>query len=126
MKAVYGFLSCIVFMGLRAGGENNVNVFLQDIITTFKLTSPTIVYNKDEETPDICHSAKWVLCLHSGMSSWYPEPEDDAKKLIEDSTGDFKHTKPPPSTSNYYSGSVFSTSSTGCPKVTLNSHGLDS
>ena len=95
MKAVYGFLSCIVLMGLRAKGENNANVFLQDIITTFKLTSPTIVYNKEEEAPDICHSAKWVLCLHSGMSSWYPEPEDDAKKMIEDSTGDFSHTNNP-------------------------------
>ena len=88
MKAVYGFLSCIVFMGLRARGENNANGFLQDIITTFRLTSPTIFYNKDEEAPDICHSAEWVLCLHSGLMSWYPE--DDAKTMMDDSTGDFK------------------------------------
>ena len=88
MKAVYGLLSCIVFMGLRARGKNNTNVFLQDIITTFRLTSPTILYNKDEEAPDICHSAEWVLCLHSGLTSWYPE--DDAKKIIDNSAGDFK------------------------------------
>ena len=83
MKAVYGFLSCIVFLGLRARGENNANVFLQDIITTFKLKLPTIVYNKDEEAPDVCKSIKWVLCLHSGLTSWYPE--DSAKKLVNDS-----------------------------------------
>ena len=88
MKAVYGLLSCIVFVGLRAGTreENNTNMFLLDIITTFRLTSPTIVYNEDEEAPDICYSAKWVLCLHSGLMSWYPE--DDAKKMVDNSTGD--------------------------------------
>ena len=85
MKAVYGFLSCMVFMGLNAvaRGENNTDMFLQDIITTFRLTSPTIFYNKDEEAPDICHSAEWVLCLHSGLTSWYPE--DDAKMLVNNS-----------------------------------------
>ena len=90
MKAVYGFLSCLILMGLRAHakGEKNGNRFLEDIINTFKLTSPTIVYNRDEEAPDICYSAKWVLCLHSGLMSWYPE--DDAKKMMDDSTGDFK------------------------------------
>ena len=91
MKAVYGFLSCIVFVGFGARGENNANGFLQDIITTFRLTSPTILYNKDEEAPDICHSAEWVLCLHSGLMSWYPE--DDAKTMMDDSTGDFKCNK---------------------------------
>ena len=69
-------------MGLNAvaRGENNTDMFLQDIITTFRLTSPTIVYNKDEEAPDICYLAEWVLCLHSGLTSWYPE--DNAKKLV--------------------------------------------
>ena len=99
MKAVYGFLSCMVLMGLRteAMGENNANTFLQDIITTFRLTSPTIVYNEDEEAPNVCHSAKWSLCLHSGLTSWYPKDyavEDSknlsnySKKLGNNSTGD--------------------------------------
>ena len=82
MKAVYGFLLRIVLMGLKARGKTNTNVFLQDIITTFRLTSPTILYNKDEESPAICHSAEWVLCLHSGLMSWYPE--DDAKKMDDE------------------------------------------
>ena len=105
MKAVYGLLSCIVFVGLRAETreENNTNMFLLDIITTFRLTSPTIVYNEDEEAPDICYSAQWVLCLHSGLTSWYPEydskrlakdsknSQNNSKKLVNNSTGDFKY-----------------------------------
>ena len=85
MKAVYGFLSSIVFMGFGPGarGEDNTNLFLQDIITTFRLTSPTIVYNKHEEAPDICYSAEWVLCLQD-LTSWYRE--DHAKKLGNSST----------------------------------------
>ena len=102
MKAVYGFLSCMVLMGLRAEamGENNANTFLQDIITTFRLTSPTIVYNEDEEAPNVCHSAKWSLCLPSGLTSWYPEDNaksliNDSKKSEGDSRGDVKYTNNP-------------------------------
>ena len=85
MKVVNWCMSCIFFlvlMDLGAKGEDNINVFIEDIITTFSLTSPTIVYNS-EEAPDICHKAQWVLCLHPGMPSWYPE--DDTKKLANES-----------------------------------------
>ena len=95
MKVVFGFLSCMVLMGLSSGisGEKIANMFLQDIITTFRLTSAIIVYNKDEEAPDVCYSAEWVLCLHSGLTSWYPE--DDARNMVDDSTGDSLWTNNP-------------------------------
>ena len=70
-------------MERRGNGETNIDVFLRDIIETYKLTSPTIVYNSDEEAPDICYTNQWVLCLHPGLPSWYPE--DDTKKLANDS-----------------------------------------
>ena len=38
-----------------------VNVFLKDIISTFKLLSPTIIY--EEVAPDVCMTENWVLCL---------------------------------------------------------------
>lgn len=64
MKAVYGFISCMVLMGLSSGAKGGkiANMFLQDIITTFRLTSAIIVYNKDEEAPDICYSAELNGC----------------------------------------------------------------
>ena len=51
------------WMGLRVDGEDTTSLFLQDLITTFGLVSPTIVYNADEEAPEICYTNQWVLCL---------------------------------------------------------------
>ena len=67
-------------------GEEKIDVFLRDIIDTFQMTSPTIVYDSDEEAPEICYTDEWVLCLHPGMPSWYPE--DDQKKLENDPESD--------------------------------------
>ena len=65
------------------GEEGGIDVFLRDIIDTFRLTSPTIVYDSDEEAPEICYTDEWVLCLHPGMPSWYPE--DEQQKLANES-----------------------------------------
>ena len=51
------------WMGLRVDGEDTTSLFLQDLITTFGLTTPTIVYNADEEAPEICYINEWLLCL---------------------------------------------------------------
>ena len=64
-------------------GEATNNIFLNDIISTFRLTSPTVVYNSDEEAPDICYTNQWVLCLHPGLPSWYPE--DVTKEMAKKS-----------------------------------------
>ena len=48
----------------RANGEETISSFLRDIMTTFKLNSPTILYASDE-APDICFTDQWVLCLSS-------------------------------------------------------------
>ena len=64
-------------------GEATNNIFLKDIISTFRLTSPTVVYNSDEEAPDICYTNQRVLCLHPGLPSWYPE--DVTKKMANKS-----------------------------------------
>ena len=65
------------------GEEGGIDVFLRDIIDTFQLTSPTIVYDSDEKAPEICYTDQWVLCLHPGLPSWYPE--EDQKKLANES-----------------------------------------
>ena len=45
-------------------GDDNIDSFLRDLISTFQLTSPAIVYDTDEP-PEICYTDEWVLCLSS-------------------------------------------------------------
>ena len=69
----------LLWMDTSVNGEEKLDVFLRDIIDTFRLTSPTIVYDSDEEAPEICYTDPWVLCLHPGLPSGYQE--DDTKNL---------------------------------------------
>ena len=73
-------------MDTSVNGEEKLDVFLRDIIDTFRLTSPTIVYDSDEEAPEICYTDPWVLCLHPGLPSWYPE--DSTTMLANESESD--------------------------------------
>ena len=56
-------LFLLLWMGSRVYAEDTTSLFLQDLITTFDLVSPTIVYDADEEAPEICYTKEWVLCL---------------------------------------------------------------
>ena len=56
-------LFLLLWMGVGVDGEDTISFFLQDLITTFGLVSPTIVYDADEEAPEICYANEWVLCL---------------------------------------------------------------
>ena len=47
-----------LFLGVN--GDDMLNSFIIDIISTFKLTSPTIIYHG--EALEICMT-HWVLCL---------------------------------------------------------------
>ena len=71
----------LLWMGQEANGEDTLNIFLKDMISKFSLTSPTIVYNSDEEAPDICYTEKWVSCVHTGLATFYP---DDDGMIIYD------------------------------------------
>ena len=42
--------------------DDNVNSFITDVISTFRLISPTIIYH--ENAPEICFTNQWVLCLN--------------------------------------------------------------
>ena len=52
----------LLWMDLRVTGEKLRNSFIQDIISTFQLTSATILYDSDE-APEICYAGLRVLCL---------------------------------------------------------------
>ena len=71
-------LFLLLWMALRADGaeDGNLNALIADIITTYRLTLPTIVYSNDEEVPEICYTNQWVSCLHSGLISFY---QDDGR-----------------------------------------------
>ena len=81
-----GRLRCLlllIWMDLSVSGDKDISSFIRDIMATFGLASPTIVYNKDETAPEICYTEQWVLCLHPGLPSWYSE--DVPKQLANES-----------------------------------------
>ena len=54
----------LLWMGFTANGKETMGPFMRDVINTFQLKSPTIVYDSNEEAPEIC-SDQWILCLPS-------------------------------------------------------------
>ena len=66
MKMGRGLLALflLLWMGSTANGEETMGPFMRDVINAFQLKSPTIVYDSNEEAPEIC-SDQWILCLPS-------------------------------------------------------------
>ena len=53
----------LLWMALTVSGEaGQKNRFIRDLISTFHLTSPTVLYDGDE-APEICYADQRVLCL---------------------------------------------------------------
>lgn len=50
-------------MDLRVNGQRTMDFFLNDLVSTFQLTSPTIIYDEEDEIPEICYASQWILCL---------------------------------------------------------------
>ena len=55
-------LLLLLGMGFSVNGGETISSFIKDVIATFRLASPTIVYDR-EEAPEICYEFHWVLCL---------------------------------------------------------------
>ena len=64
IRRLLGLFLLLWMVTKRANGEETISSFIRDIMTTFKLNSPTIIYDSDE-APDICFTDQWVLCLSS-------------------------------------------------------------
>ena len=45
----------------HANGDSLPDKFIQDIITTWRLLSPTVII--DESLPHLCMTYQWMLCL---------------------------------------------------------------
>ena len=64
MCGIFGLI-LLLWMALESvNGEKIPDRFLRDLIATFQLAMPTIVYDTDEP-PEICYTDQWVLCLSS-------------------------------------------------------------
>ena len=66
-----GLLSSM-FLGV-CGDDGNLNEFIADILSTFTLASPTIVF--DEIVPEVC-TKQWVLCVSNALQSEQEELAD--------------------------------------------------
>ena len=54
----------LLLMNSMVNAEDTMSGFVRDMMSTFHLSSPTIVYDGDE-VPDICYTDQWVLCISS-------------------------------------------------------------
>ena len=61
-KRLLGLLLLLWMTLIVSGEEDLMSSFIRDIISTFQLDLPTIVYDGDE-APEICYAGKRVLCL---------------------------------------------------------------
>ena len=64
MRGIWG-LGCLLLFWMFptvVNCDDKMNVFVTDIISTFQLLSPTILYHGD--APEICFTKDWVLCLN--------------------------------------------------------------
>ena len=56
-------LFLLLWMALTVSGEEELMYkVIQELISTFHLTSPTVLYDGDE-APEICYADQRVLCL---------------------------------------------------------------
>ena len=64
MRGVWGlgFLLLFWMFPTVINCDDKINGFITDIISTFQLLSPTILYHGD--APEICFTNPWVLCLN--------------------------------------------------------------
>ena len=60
-----GFLFLFLMLPNMMKCEDNMNGFISDLILSFRLTSPTIIYHG--HAPEICFTTPWVLCLHQDV-----------------------------------------------------------
>ena len=90
MRWIYINLFLILRLDLRINGEETMDAFINDLVTTFKLVSPTILYNNDYEIPEICYASQWVLCLSSNQHENYLQLLPDNPESSRESENDDK------------------------------------
>ena len=76
-------LFLLLWMGLGVNGEETMSLFIEDILSTFKLKALTIIYDGDEP-PMICYTKWWVLCLPSEGLEFPNDPDNDQEELSQD------------------------------------------
>ena len=95
-------------MGTRVSGQETMDVFINDLVATFQLASPTILYDNDDEIPEICYEAQWVLCLSSSQHERDLKELQDNPKSNRESGNEGVHI---------YKTTYCCNTNTGCPKV---------
>ena len=74
----------LLWMVLPANAGKTMSNFTRDLIDTFNMNLPTIVYDSGAEAPEICYTRDSVLCLPSERfvvnCDKSEEPESKSKK----------------------------------------------
>ena len=87
------FLVLWMGMSVSASGQETMDVFIYDLVSTFQLTSPTILFDNDDEIPEICYDSQWVLCLSSNQHERDLKVLSDYRESNRESEGIGVHMK---------------------------------
>ena len=63
MREFLKIAALVFWLSSKVNGEEPIDQFIVHIIETWKVLSPTIVYNGD--MPESCYALNFVLCLHN-------------------------------------------------------------
>ena len=86
MKAgggLFVFAIFLLWMLTIVKGNCKTDNFLGDILSTFKLISPTIIYS-NEEAPKICMTKQWVLCLPNSLETEQSQVAEHIQTMFTD------------------------------------------
>ena len=62
-KVILVFLVLILMLPNATKCDENMSRFISDLISSYNLISPTIIYHGG--APEICFTSHWVLCLNT-------------------------------------------------------------
>ena len=73
----------------------NLMDFIGEVIDSYHLNNPAIVYDSNEEAPEICYTRPWVLCLpsHHSVIKSDGSATEPGGKLKESATEQATHFK---------------------------------
>ena len=92
MERLFG-LFLLHWMATRVSGQHAMDSFINDLVTTFQLSSPTIIYENEDEIPEICYDSQWVLCLPSIQHEIDMNELPDDPESYRESQNDGMHVK---------------------------------
>ena len=67
MRRLVSLILLLLMDSIVNGQMTIMDIFIKDLLATFKFTSPTILYDSEEGVPEICYTSQWIVCLSTDL-----------------------------------------------------------